>query len=335
MGLVIPIFISHRGCPHQCLFCNQHAISGKGKTEQTGQSVITDTVEQWLERSPGHTDVQVAFYGGSFTCIEQDEQLRMLRSILPYIHDGRVHSLRLSTRPDCVTDDIVRLLQSMSVKTVELGVQSLSDMVLDMSQRGHSSEDSRKAVRLLKTAGIEVGVQLLPGLPCDTTRTFLQTVREVVALQPDMVRLYPAVVVEGSELANMYRQGIYTPLSMNKAIALTQRAKVLFDAAGIPVVRMGLQPSEALNNQVVAGPYHPAFGELVASRGWLRKIRHQLNGLKEGEKLELHVSHRDISAIVGMKKANLRRLEQLGFKDRFIIIPDKNRARGSIQYVVS
>lgn len=335
MGLVIPIFISHRGCPHQCLFCNQHAISGKEKGSHASNSAITHTVEQWLARGPGHTDVQVAFYGGSFTCIEQDEQRRMLQAVAPYIADGSVQSIRMSTRPDCVSDDIAHWLKDMHVKTVELGVQSLSDNVLKLSQRGHTADDSRNAVTLLKQAGIEVGVQLLPGLPGDTTRSFFKTVREAIKLQPDLIRLYPAVVVEGSELANMYRQGIYTPLSMNRAIALTRRAKKLFDAAAIPVVRMGLQPSETLSQQVVAGPYHPAFGELVTSRGWLRQIRQQLNRLKVGEKLELHISHRDVSAVVGMKKMNLHRLEQLGFKDRFIIIPDKNRARGSREYVVS
>lgn len=335
MGLVIPVFISHRGCPHQCLFCNQHAISGKEQGNRATIQAITGTVEEWLARSPGHDDVQVAFYGGSFTCLDQDEQLRMLKAIEPYIARGRVQSIRMSTRPDCVTEDIAHWLKSMHVKTVELGVQSLSDKVLQLSQRGHTADDSRRAVSLLKKAGIEVGVQLLPGLPGDTTQTFLTTVRETVKLQPDLIRLYPAVVVEGSELANMYRQGIYTPLSMNRAIGLTRRAKELFDAAAIPVVRMGLQPSETLEKQIVAGPYHPAFGELVKSRSWLRQIREHLSRLKEGEKLGLHLSHRDVSAVVGMKKMNLHRLEQLGFKDRYIIIPDKNRARGSIEYVVS
>jgi histone acetyltransferase (RNA polymerase elongator complex component) len=334
MGLVIPVFISHRGCPHQCLFCNQHAITGRGEGATTASSDIASTIEIWLTRSPGHDNVQVAFYGGSFTCLAREEQQRMLAVVAPFIADGRVKSVRLSTRPDCLNEDIVQLLRESGVKTVELGVQSLDDKVLDRAQRGHSAEDSRMAMQLLRKAGLEVGVQLLPGLPGETTQSFFRGVREMVAFQPDLVRLYPAVVVRHSELAEIYRQGVYTPLSLNRAVALTCRARDLFDAGGIPVVRMGLQPSEALEKQVVAGPYHPAFGELVVSRNWFKRIRRQLRMLQEREKLEIHISHRDHSAVAGMKRMNIRRFEALGFQGRFTIISDKSRERGSVKYVV-
>jgi histone acetyltransferase (RNA polymerase elongator complex component) len=334
MGLVIPVFISHRGCPHQCLFCNQHAITGRGEGAITAGSDIVSTIETWLTRSPGHEDVQVAFYGGSFTCLACEEQQRMLSLVTPFIAAGRVKSIRLSTRPDCLNEDIVRLLQDSGVKTVELGVQSLDDEVLLRAQRGHNADDSRMAMQRLREAGLEVGVQLLPGLPGETTQSFFRGVREVVSFRPDLVRLYPAVVVHHSELAEIYHQGVYTPLSLNRAVALTCRARELFDAAGIPVVRMGLQPSEALEKQVVAGPYHPAFGELVVSRNWFRRIRRQLRMLQDGQKLEIHISHRDHSAVAGMKKMNIRRFEALGFEGRFTIISEKSRERGSIEYVV-
>ncbi|WP_136796489.1 MULTISPECIES: elongator complex protein 3 [Desulfosediminicola] len=344
MGLVIPLFISHQGCPHQCLFCNQFAITGNGagnredgtpgNQPEDGDDPIT-VIETWLGRSPGYDEVQVAYYGGSFTCLDHEEQHRLLTAVQPYLQAGRVHSIRLSTRPDCISPDIATWLAHSGVKTVELGVQSLDDMVLKSARRGHSAQDSITAMQILRDAGLEVGVQLLPGLPGETTRSFLRGVREVISFAPELVRLYPTVVVENSGLAQMFGRGEYQPLSLNKAVALTRRAKELFDSAGITVARIGLQPSESLGRQVVAGPYHPSFGELVASRNWLKKVRHRLAFLADGKHLYIHISHRDMSALVGMKKSNVRRLKALGFGGRYTIIPEKSRERGSIEYVVS
>ncbi len=334
MGLIIPIFISHQGCPHQCLFCNQHAIAGTGLAKNDINNDVCSVIETWLSRSPGRTGVQVAFYGGSFTCLAEAEQQRLLSAVQPFIADGRVDAIRLSTRPDCVTEKNSVFLLDRGVKTVELGVQSLDDMVLQRARRGHSGDESRKAMHILRNHGLQVGVQLLPGLPGETTRSFFSGVREVANFHPDMVRLYPAVVVAHSELADLYRRGEYTPLSLNRAVALTRRAKELFDMAGVTVIRMGLQPTDSLNKEVVAGPYHPSFGELVTSRNWFRKIRQRLACCSAGENLEIHICNRDYSAVVGMKKSNMRRLEELGYTNRFTIVSDTFRERGSIEYVV-
>jgi len=333
MGLIIPVFISHRGCPHQCLFCNQHAISGQKDGELKGK-MVRDIIDTWLGRSPGEKNVQVAFYGGSFTCLGRDEQRRLLGAVEPYLTAGRVSGIRLSTRPDCVSTENSRFLVGMGVKTVELGVQSLDDRVLLACQRGHSADDSRRAMETLRATGLEVGVQLLPGLPGESTRSFLAGLREVIAFHPDLIRLYPAVVVEHSALADLYREGKYTPLTLNTAIGLTRRAKELLDAAGIPVIRMGLQPSDALTTQVVGGPYHPAFGELVVSRQWFRRIRQRLSVCRAGEHLTIYISDRDHSAVVGMRKMNIIRLAKLGFQGRFTIVPEKNRERGTVKYAV-
>jgi len=330
--LIIPLFLPHRGCPHQCLFCNQHAIAGQGAG---GAADITSEIDRWLERSPGRGHVEAAFYGGSFTCLEDEEQIRLLTAVRPYLEDGRVGGIRLSTRPDCVSADISRTLVEMGVTTVELGVQSLDDGVLEAAQRGHTAEDSRRAMRILRVAGLQVGVQLLPGLPGETTNSFLRGVREIAAFRPELVRIYPAVVVENSALARMYRQGRYRPLSLNRAIALTRRAREIFAAAGVPVVRMGLQPSDTLDAEVVAGPYHPAFGELVVSRQWFRRLRQRLSRCRPVEHLHVHISGRDLSAVAGMRRMNIVRLEKLGFAGLFSIVPEKDRKRGSVEYVVS
>lgn len=332
-SLVIPIFIPHLGCPHDCLFCNQQKISGS-KRDSAQHPAIAETIEEWLQRQGARDSVQVAFYGGSFTCMDRALQEEMLAAVQPYLRSGRVDSIRCSTRPDCIDEASCQLLKRYGVTTVELGVQSFDDAVLQRARRGHSGLDAEKAFVLLHGSGIEVGIQLMPGLPGDTTGSFVQTIKKTIVLGPAMVRLYPCVVVQQSVLENVYHGGGFVPLSLKKSIAVCSYACNKLQRAGIQVIRMGLQPSDSLAASVVAGPYHPAFGELVQSRLWLQKLRARLARLREGEKLEVHVSHRDMSAIIGQKKNNLQRLEDLGYKDRFTFIANKNMERGSVEYVV-
>lgn len=331
--LVIPIFIPHRGCPHDCLFCNQQKISGAKK--EGGEIQVAATIEEWLTHQGERPEVQVAFFGGSFTCMEKDDQKKLLEAVQPFIADGRVDSIRCSTRPDCIDLETIRLLQEYNVRTVELGVQSMNDAVLVKARRGHSAEDCEKAFRMLKKGGIEVGIQLMPGLPGDTTYLFLQTVNRVIELGPDFVRLYPCIVVNDSGLEHLYSTGGFQPLSIEKAVAICGFCHSKLEKAGIDVVRMGLQPSTSLAKSVIAGPYHPAFGELVQSRLWLNKIKKKLMDLKAEEKLEMYLSHRDLSSVIGQQKKNIKRLEELGFKDRFTLVVDKSMQRGCTQYVVS
>ncbi len=333
MPFVIPVFIPHRGCPHDCLFCNQQKISGVSRELlQTGE--VSKTIELWLTRKRGPAAVQVAFFGGSFTCMDLDQQEALLEEVQPYIRRGEVDSIRCSTRPDCIDQELCAFLVKHHVRTVELGVQSLSDTVLKKTRRGHTAIQCRIASQLLKTAGFQLGIQLMPGLPAETTASFLKTIRGVIEIRPDFVRIYPALVVKESGLEELYRDGQFEPLSMNKAVAVSAVSYQMLTDAGVGVVRMGLQPSESLEESVVAGPYHPAFGELVRSRLWFREIRQQLSRLAPGKKLQIRLSHRDISAVVGLKKQNTKRLEALGFSGRYKIVVDKTMDRGFAQYVV-
>ncbi len=334
MPLVIPLFIPHRGCPHQCLFCNQHSIAGTGQGDVRAEE-ISRILKLWLARSPDRKEVQAAFFGGSFTCLPQQEQEELLAAVQPFIDAGEVNRIRISTRPDCLSAEICRSLAAHRVGIVELGVQSLDDQVLRAARRGHTAEDCRQAIDLLKGAGLEVGVQLMPGLPGESTSSFFAGLRALIALAPAFVRLYPAVVLRQTQLGLDWQRGAYRPLSLNRAVALVARARMLLSAAGIPVVRMGLQPSAELEKEILAGPYHPAFGECVLSRLWFREIRQHLAALEAGRHLTIIVSHRDQSAIVGRKKINLRRLESLGHAGRFTLQADPHRERGSREYVVS
>jgi histone acetyltransferase (RNA polymerase elongator complex component) len=334
MVLVIPVFIPHQGCPHDCLFCNQQEISGYDRGDRRALPVA-DTIDQWLSRRGGRSQVQVAFYGGSFTCMTRERQEELLSAVQPYIDRREVDTIRLSTRPDCIDSSVIELLQNHRVGVVELGVQSLTEEVLRKSRRGHSAKQSLQALTLLKEAGLTVGIQLMPGLPGETTGSFLKTVDTVIRRAPDFVRLYPALVVRDSGLQRLHAMGKYRPMTLNKAIALTARSCQRLESYGIEVVRMGLQPTDSLAQSIVAGPYHPAFGELVRSRLWLKQIRAEVARLEPMQKLHIYISHRDMSAVVGRKRCNIRRLEELGFSGRFAVTVDKSMERRSIRYVVS
>ncbi len=329
--LVIPIFIAHRGCPHDCLFCNQQKICGSARNAAVD---VAGTIDAWLMRQGARSQVQVAFYGGSFTCLPDSEQVALLSAVTPFIKAKKVAAIRLSTRPDCIDPAVCRRLQEYTVAVVELGAQSLNDSVLQKSLRGHNSALIRESFSMLKRSGITVGLQLMPGLPGETSSSFLRGIDEVITLKPDFVRLYPTLVVKDSGLEKLYRAHAYRPLSLANAVALTARCYQKLTAAGIKVIRMGLQPSPSLEKSVVAGPYHPAFGELVQGRLWFRQIRARLAALEPQQKLSVHISPRDMSAVVGMKKQNIKRLEELGFTGRFTIVQRQDMARGSIEYVV-
>ena len=330
---IIPIFISHQGCPHQCVFCNQHHIAGLGGgVKPTGPVEVTAAIEEALvwPRRKSDAEVQVAFYGGTFTGLSRERQTELLAAVAPYLTEGRVHTIRLSTRPDCLTPDDAAFLWSRGVRTVELGVQSMTPAVLDLCQRGHSAEDVRGAVAALRQVGLQVGIQLMAGLPGETPATLMASAQQVVALAPDCVRIYPTVVVAGSELAEWHATGRYRPLSLGRAVVLAARMKALFDGASIPVVRMGLHDSPGLGAGIVVGPHHPAFGELVKARLLNRQIRARLAAAQEPVR-ELRLASRDQSLLHGNNRANLRHLEWGGRLHGVRLCFDPALARGEVR----
>lgn len=333
MIFVIPYFLPHQGCPHQCLFCNQHAITGKKISRSELQQDIEETIRVWLGRRNKKIETHFSFYGGSFTCLPLPLQDTMLKVVEPFLHSGEVQHIRLSTRPDCIDGDICRHLRDRGVKIVELGVQSLDDSVLTAARRGHTERNCIEAVAHLRDSGITAGVQLMPGLPLENRRSFMNTVGKAVQLRPSFVRLYPALVVKESELAELYKKGEYRPLSLKKAVILTAWAKKQFESEGIKVVRMGLQPTDSLESNLVAGPYHPAFGELVSSREWLKRVK-KIFAAHPGKKMKFTISIRDLSSFKGLKKSNIKRFETLGLADRMEVEVDKNMERGSLHYAV-
>lgn len=313
---VIPFFIAHQGCPHRCVFCNQHAITGCGEKELlSGEKVAAETMRRLALPRDRRREVQVAFYGGSFTALARSRQEELLGAVAPFLATGEVADIRLSTRPDAMDGDTARFLKRHGVALVELGIQSFEPEVLAASRRGHSPEQVDQAFAALRAAGIAPGGQLMIGLPGESRMGVLAGARRLVRLRPALVRIYPTLVLKKSPLARLFAEGKYHPLSLSRAVALTCRLKNVFDAAGIPVVRMGLQPSAGLEEELLAGPYHPAFGELVLGRLYYLKLRSLLFGLQKRRgdgTIRLILSAADRSLFSGQRRCSANRLEALG-----------------------
>lgn len=303
---IIPIFIPHYGCPHTCVFCNQRKITGI-QTDVT-QEFIQNTIEYHLNRIRGNKFIEVAFYGGSFTALPLSLQRKLLEPAYRYMQAKKIKSIRISTRPDCISSDILDNLAAFGVKTIELGAQSFNDSILARSERGHTVDDILRAAELVRGHGFCLGIQLMPGLPGDTWQTIMDSLSQTIALCPDFVRIYPTLVLIQTKLAQLYQKGDYQPLSLKQAIQYAALMKLTFIRHDIQVIRVGLQASEQLDDgeTILAGPYHPAFGELVDSYLFKIQMDQLLEGLptKYGE-IIVHHHPKDTSKLRGNKNCNL------------------------------
>ncbi len=352
--LIMPIFVPHMGCPHHCVFCNQASITGSNP--HMSPDSITEIINEISEevalrcsdllspvfQGPLNDQLraqrgrlfrrEIAFYGGSFTGMEKKVQMQLLSAVQPLIRKGLIDSVRVSTRPDCIDPQGLDLLKEYGVMTVELGVQSMVEEVLQCSRRGHTADDVLKAVGLLHGRGFEVGIQIMVGLPGDDAQGNAFTVDRVIGLSPHFVRIYPTVVLKGTLLLKWYRSGRYTPLSLEEAVDLCKRAYLKFHRAGIPVIRLGLQSSPELEAEdcIVAGPYHPAFRHLVESSLFYDMASCLMGKSREARILRARVSPSDVSNIRGQKNRNLYQLrERFGLSDIQIEV-DMKQPRGSL-----
>lgn len=308
--IIVPFFISHHGCPQQCVFCDQRTITGnRGGLPAAGE--LISRVNDWLG-SAAVPSVEVAFYGGSFTALPVATQRALLLPLQPLRLSGKVSAIRISTRPDALSCEAVALLAEFGVELVELGVQSMNDLVLATSGRGHVARHTLEAFAQLKEAGLKVGAQLMPGLPGDTADSALESLRQVLSLQPDSLRIYPTLILKGTRLAEMYRDGSYAPLGLDAAVQLCK--VMLHEAAAcrVTVIRAGLQSTAELSadGEIVAGPYHPAFRQLAEGERWYDLLEQLSAGLGRGDRVELRVATARISDVVGQGRINIRRLEK-------------------------
>lgn len=303
----IPVFVPHKGCPFDCVFCNQNRITGSIK--EVTPDDVTETIEEYLKTLPqSDSDIEVAFFGGSFTGIPIDEQSALMSRVTPYIESGRINGIRLSTRPDYISCDILDNLKKHGVTTIELGVQSMVDSVLKCANRGHSAEQVRQAVALIREYDFTLGLQMMTGLPGDTPELSVETAKEIIKLKPDMVRIYPTLTIKDTFLEKMYRDGKYTPETLDNAVRLSKELLLMFEDAGIRVIRVGLQPTDEINADaaVVAGPFHSSFRELVESSIYFDIISAVI---KEGRGI-IYVNPAEISKATGNKKDNINKFKE-------------------------
>ena len=260
---IIPIFVPHLGCPNDCVFCNQKSISGQAK--QVTKEDAKNIIEEHLKYIKKDSKVEVAFFGGRFTGIEEEKQEELLSAAYEYIKQKKVDSIRISTRPDYIDKKILKRLKKYKVKTIELGVQSANDYILKKAGRGHTFEDVVKASKLMKWYGFDLGHQMMVGLPESTTVDAINTAKQLIKLKPKMVRIYPVLVIKNTKLEEEYKEGKYQPLSVVQAVEICKDIVRIFADKNIDIIRIGLQNTEEISDpknegsEVVAGPYHPAF----------------------------------------------------------------------------
>ena len=326
---IIPIFVPHLGCPNDCIFCNQKSISGEQR--MITKEDVKKTIDFYLDNiRDKESKKEVAFFGGSFTGIEIEKQEEFLQTAYEYIKQGKIDSIRISTRPDYIDKKILKMLKRYKVETIELGVQSANDYILKRSQRGHTFEDVKKASKLIRWYGFKLGHQMMVGLPESTRLDEINTARELIKLKPKMVRIYPVLVIKNTKLEKDYMNEKYKPLTVVQAVEICKELVVMFKKKGIEIIRIGLQNTDTITDpkqsgsEVVAGPYHPAFRQLVESGLWYDTIVTKIKQLNvKVKKVEITVNPQDANNVIGHKRENIEKLKDMYSLD-LIVKQDKN-----------
>lgn len=301
---IIPIFISHQGCPHQCVFCNQDRIAGK--YEEVFASDVRNTIEEYLPTFNKGATVEVSFFGGTFTAINVAKQKELLEVAREYKQKGLINKIRLSTRPDAILPYILGYLKEYKVDIIELGVQSLDDEVLRKAGRGHSVNDVLVASKLIKEAGFTLGHQIMPGLPGDSFDIDIETTKKSIEMKPDICRIYPSLVIKDTPMEDMYNRGDYVPYSLDEAVYISGEMLKLYNEAKIKVIRIGLQPTDTITTgkDIVDGPFHPAFRELVEGHLICETLDKKCPKEKD---IIVEINEKDISKLYTNKKQYFKR----------------------------
>ena len=330
---IIPIFVPHLGCPNDCIFCNQKSISGQKKqiTKEETKKIIDNYLESIKNED---AKIEIAFYGGSFTAIEKEKQEELLEIAYQYVKEGKIESIRVSTRPDAINKEVLKRLKKYKVKTIELGVQSSNDYILEKARRGHTFEDVKKASKMIRWNGFDLGHQMMVGLPESTRIDEINTAKALIKLKPKMVRIYPVLVVKNTKLDREYEKGNYEPLPLVQAVETCKELVRMFADKKIEVIRIGLQNTEEISepgskqSEVVAGPYHPAFRQLVESGMWYDAIVEKIKKLNvKVKEVEVTVNPIDANNVIGHKKENVQKLKDIYDVD-LILKQDKSIKQG-------
>ncbi len=321
----ISIFVPHIGCPHMCSFCNQHTISGtqKAPAKDDVQRICTKALSEI--KSPECTEI--AFFGGSFTAIPQNYMIELLESAYEFIGNGKFKGIRISTRPDCITPEILDILRKYGVTSIELGAQSMSDTVLESNERGHTAEDVYKSSDLIKSYGFELGLQMMIGLYKSTIDSEYQTFSAIKNIHPDTVRIYPVVILKNTKLGELYLSGEYKPFDFETVLDISSEFLEKFENIGIKVIKCGLHASEFVENDMIGGFYHPAFRELCENKIYRRKIECKINSNEKNYIFAVNPSC--ISKATGQNKSNINYFKKQGICIK--ITGDENIAKYEVE----
>ena len=319
----IAVFIPHLGCPHACSFCDQKAISGEQKA--VTPATVSAELQKAFSRPLDPRETEIAFFGGSFTCLPREEMVSFLKEAAPYLKNGLASGIRISTRPDGIDREILAILKRYGVTAIELGAQSMCDSVLLKNRRGHDAKAVEEASALIKEYGFSLGLQMMIGLPEDSKESLYHTAEKLAALSPDTIRLYPTVVLQNTLLAKWLEDGSYRPLTVEEAVELTAPLIPFFEEKGIRVIRVGLHASGELEAAMLGGGYHPAFRELCESRLFLKNLIKAAENFQKG-RLLLTLSPKDVSIAAGQKRQNMTVLSSLGYG--IVLKQDKSFPRG-------
>ena len=329
---IIPVFISHQGCPHQCVFCNQDRIARVVEKEVTAEDVKR-TIEDYLKtiNSKGAT-LEVSFFGGTFTAIPEKKQRELLAVALEYKNKGLIHNIRMSTRPDAINNYILNYLKDYKVDIIELGVQSLDNEVLIKAGRGHTAEQVEKASHLIKEHGFILGHQIMPGLPGDTFEKDINTAKKSIEMKPDICRIYPAIIIKDTPMEKMHERGEYNSYSLKDAVYISSELLKLYKKAKVKVIRIGLQPTESITwgKDIVDGPFHPAFRELVEGYLICNTLREKTN---EDKDIIIEINPRDISKLYSNKKEYFNEFSSARKGKTFVKVENKVK-RGKVKLTV-
>ena len=307
----ISIFVPHKGCPNDCSFCNQRAISGQ-MTSATPEDV-EDAVETAIKYKVDPKNTEIAFFGGSFTAIEREDMLSLLTAAKHFLDIYKFKGIRISTRPDCINTDILETLKNYGVTAIELGAQSMDDGVLSANHRGHTADDVRKASKLIRDYGFELGLQMMTGLYKSDFQKDEQTALEIIKLRPDTVRIYPTVVLKNTHLGYLQEMGEYIAPTAEESAPFCSRLLQLFEKEGIKVIKLGLHSSETVESYMVGGAYHPAFRELCEGHIYLTKILEKLSEKDKNQQYVIYVNKKVLSKAKGQQKRNEKALKNQGF----------------------
>jgi len=308
----ISIFIPHLGCPHKCSFCDQKAITSV-KVAPTPEEVENIVKNAIIGGGCNPQSTEIAFFGGSFTAIEREYMLSLLSVARKMVETYELEGIRISTRPDAVDDEILTILKEYGVTAIELGAQSTNDNVLKLNQRGHTFEDIVKASNLIKLSGISLGLQMMTGLYGSNDKIDTHTAEDIANLKPDTVRIYPTVTLKNTFLATLYQRGVYIPPTLDDTVSICAKLLDFFNDQGINVIKLGLHSSTEVEENYVAGPYHPSFRELCESKIYLNKAIEAIKIAPQNEEITLFVNERSISKMIGNNKSNISKLKELGY----------------------